>query len=162
RERSAADQRPESLEAAARDESNRPIGDHGNAPSSKSRRFAALWITVGVLNVSTICAAIYIASSFRPPERRTQTLISPGPVERVQHEVADAAATKAPAPSETPAAPAKKLTTRDIVQRSEASVAQVNGVEGFGSGFLVGKGILVTNAHVIKHEVVRNLKAYFP
>jgi S1-C subfamily serine protease len=124
--------------------------------------FGSVWITVGVLNVSIICAAIFIASLFRQPERRTQTLIIPNPVESVQREVADAAAQRAPAPSETPAAPAKKLTTRDIVQRCEASVAQVYGVAGTGSGFLAGKGILVTNAHVIEHEVVRSLKAYFP
>ena len=61
-----------------------------------------------------------------------------------------------------PAAQAKTLTTRDIVERSEMSVAQVRGFVGSGTGFLVDKQLLVTNAHVIEYDLVHELKAYFP
>lgn len=56
----------------------------------------------------------------------------------------------------------RTLTTREIVERSEASVAQVKGARGSGSGFLVRHRLLATNHHVICDELCKNIELYFP
>jgi hypothetical protein len=54
------------------------------------------------------------------------------------------------------------LSTREIVAKTEASVALIKGRLGSGSGFLVRPGVLVTNAHVIEEEVLGSLEIFFP
>lgn len=58
--------------------------------------------------------------------------------------------------------PDAALSTREIVARSEAAVAQIKGRFGSGSGFLVGPGLLATNAHVVAEEIPADLRVYFP
>jgi S1-C subfamily serine protease len=54
--------------------------------------------------------------------------------------------------------------TRDIVERAESSVsvAQITGSIGSGTGFLVEKNLLATNAHVIGFEFAKDLEVHFP
>jgi S1-C subfamily serine protease len=54
------------------------------------------------------------------------------------------------------------LSTREIVARSESSVAQIKGRFGSGSGFMVGPGLLATNAHVVAKEIPADLRVFFP
>jgi S1-C subfamily serine protease len=54
------------------------------------------------------------------------------------------------------------LTTREVVEKTGASVALVKGNHGSGSGFLAGTGLVVTNAHVIQNETLQSLEIYFP
>ncbi|WP_315854430.1 S1C family serine protease [Aquisphaera giovannonii] len=79
-------------------------------------------------------------------------------------EPARAAAGPAGRPAAAPvAAPeARPLSTREIVERTEASVALIKGKGGSGSGFLIGPGTVATNSHVIRREMIRNLEVYFP
>jgi serine protease Do len=58
--------------------------------------------------------------------------------------------------------PDAALSTREVVARSEAAVAQIKGRFGSGSGFLVGPGLLATNAHVVAEEIPADLRVYFP
>ncbi len=89
-------------------------------------------------------------------------------------EVADATPT-APAPdvSEPPAVPAapptpdpegprRAMTTADIVEESEPSIALVRGTGSSGTGFLVGTNLLVTNAHVIDDAFLAHVTVTFP
>lgn len=54
------------------------------------------------------------------------------------------------------------LSTREVVARCEASVAQIKGRFSRGSGFLVKPGMLATNAHVVGGELPDDLRVYFP
>jgi len=54
------------------------------------------------------------------------------------------------------------LGTREIVERAESSVAQIKGSIGSGTGFLVGKNLLATNAHVIRFEFAKDVEIHFP
>lgn len=54
------------------------------------------------------------------------------------------------------------LSTQEIVARSEGAVARIKGRFGSGSGFLVGPGLLATNAHVVRGEIPTDIQVYFP
>jgi serine protease Do len=54
------------------------------------------------------------------------------------------------------------LTTAQIVARCEPSVALIKGKVSSGTGFLVGYGIVATNAHVIEEEFISSLEVRFP
>jgi hypothetical protein len=56
----------------------------------------------------------------------------------------------------------RTLTTKEVVEKTEASVALVKGNHGCGSGFLVGPGLVATNSHVVRREALQNLEVYFP
>ena len=64
---------------------------------------------------------------------------------------------RGPAPAEP-----GSLTTREIVARTEASVALIKGRLGSGSGFLARPGVVITNAHVIELELLSALEVHFP
>lgn len=72
-----------------------------------------------------------------------------------QRPVADDASAKA-APKQP------ELSSEEIVAQAEKAVALIEHPLGHGSGFLVGPGILATNAHVIELAAKDNLKVYFP
>ena len=55
----------------------------------------------------------------------------------------------------------KSLSTAEIVAESEPSVALVKGKGSSGTGFLVGPGLLATNAHVIDDEFISDLEVRF-
>ncbi len=68
-------------------------------------------------------------------------------------------------PAAPPAAvepPTPTLTTEEVVAKNEHAVAFVKGRFCSGTGFLVGDGILATNAHVIESELVDDLEVHFP
>lgn len=67
------------------------------------------------------------------------------------------ALTAAPAPPRTAV-----LTTADIVDRYEPSVALIKGKGGSGTGFIMAPGIIATNSHVIDGEFIKNLEVRFP
>ena len=65
-------------------------------------------------------------------------------------------------PDDSPRRQARPLSTQEIVAKAEASVALIKGNSGNGTGFVVGPGLLATNAHVIASEPVRSLQIHFP
>jgi S1-C subfamily serine protease len=70
-----------------------------------------------------------------------------------------------PPPAPPPAqatGPAPELTVQEVVAHSEKSVALIRGDTGLGTGFLVRKGVLATNAHVIRMSPIDRLNIYFP
>ncbi len=56
----------------------------------------------------------------------------------------------------------RELKTEEIVARSEAAVAFIKGEGGSGSGFLISKGLVITNAHVLDDEFMENVEIHFP
>ncbi|RUL87785.1 trypsin-like peptidase domain-containing protein [Tautonia sociabilis] len=58
--------------------------------------------------------------------------------------------------------PGRALSTAEIVERCEPSVALIEGAMSSGTGFLVGPGLLATNAHVIESELIASLQVRFP
>jgi hypothetical protein len=72
----------------------------------------------------------------------------------------------APAPAsgagDNRAGAGKSLSTAEIVEESEPSIALIKGKTSSGTGFLVGPGLLATNAHVIDDEFVSSLEVRFP
>ncbi len=54
------------------------------------------------------------------------------------------------------------LTTQEIVARCESSVARIQGTSGHGSGFLIKANVVVTNAHVVKRELMEDIRVHFP
>lgn len=55
-----------------------------------------------------------------------------------------------------------ELKTEQIVARSEAAVAFIQGERGSGSGFLISPGLVITNAHVLDDEFIENIEIHFP
>ncbi len=58
--------------------------------------------------------------------------------------------------------PGGPLSTAEIVEQTEPSIALVKGKASLGTGFLAGPGLLVTNAHVIDDEFIAGLEVAFP
>ena len=86
----------------------------------------------------------------------------PGSVAATEPEfvvLARSAAAKAAA--ERPPDRADTLSTADIVEACEPSVALVKGKGSLGTGFLIGPGLLATNAHVIEDEPISGLEIRF-
>jgi S1-C subfamily serine protease len=54
------------------------------------------------------------------------------------------------------------LTTAEIVARCEPSVALIKGRVSSGTGFVIKRGIVATNAHVIEEELLAGLEIRFP
>ncbi len=54
------------------------------------------------------------------------------------------------------------LSTAQIVARCEPSVALMKGAVSSGTGFLIKRGIVATNAHVIEDEFISGLEVRFP
>ena len=55
----------------------------------------------------------------------------------------------------------KTLSTAEIAEESEPSVALIKGKSSSGTGFLVGPGLVATNAHVIDDEFAPDLEVRF-
>ena len=120
----------------------KPASNEPGPLPTKSRSLSPVWITVGVLNISIVVAAAYIAGFFRPqPFKWSSFATRPAPKAK---------------------SVVRPLTTREVVERSEASVARITGKSGSGTGFLVGKKHLATNSHVIKLEFSKDLEVTFP
>ena len=80
-----------------------------------------------------------------------------------------AAAASVPEPRSEPLPPARPasrsgatLTTAEIVARCEPSVALIKGNVSSGTGFVIKRGIVATNAHVIEEELLSGLEVRFP
>lgn len=54
------------------------------------------------------------------------------------------------------------LSTEQIVARCESAVALIKGRVSSGTGFLIAPDILVTNKHVLSHELIDLVEVYFP
>ena len=65
-------------------------------------------------------------------------------------------------PVDPVALPGRPLSTAEIVERCEPSVALIEGALGSGTGFLVRPGVVATNSHVIRGELISLLKVRFP
>ena len=61
-----------------------------------------------------------------------------------------------------PARSGETLTTAEIVARCEPSVALIKGSVGSGTGFVIDRGIIATNAHVIEDELLAAIEVRFP
>ncbi len=66
-----------------------------------------------------------------------------------------------PGPAPPPAA-GRSLTTAEIVERCDASIALIRGRVSSGTGFVIRPGVIATNAHVIDDEFLSNLEVMFP
>gem|GEM_PF-1455026 len=84
---------------------------------------------------------------------------APAPAAEAGFAVEARAAASAPARDD---GPAKTLSTAEIVAESDASIALLKGKSSSGTGFLVGPGLLATNAHVIDNEFLDQLEVHFP
>jgi S1-C subfamily serine protease len=73
-----------------------------------------------------------------------------------------AEAARASKRAEGEAGPAPTLSTADIVERCEPSIALLKGVTSTGTGFLVGPNLMATAAHVIDGEPMASLEVRFP
>jgi serine protease Do len=65
--------------------------------------------------------------------------------------------TRSPAPTSGAA-----LSTAQIVAKCEPSVALIKGRVSVGTGFVIKRGIIATNAHVIEDELLAGLEIRFP
>ena len=54
------------------------------------------------------------------------------------------------------------MTTEEIAQRCDRSIAFVKGRRHFGTGFLVSPGLVATNAHVLSQERIQDIRAALP
>ena len=71
----------------------------------------------------------------------------------------------APAPlpaNNPPAGHGAGLSTEQIVARCESAVALLKGRVSSGTGFLIAPDVLVTNKHVLSHELIDLVEVYFP
>lgn len=66
---------------------------------------------------------------------------------------------KKPAPKIEPRVPLKP---EELVARAEKAVAVIDTPMGHGTGFLIGPGLLATNAHVVENALVEDFRVYFP
>jgi S1-C subfamily serine protease len=55
----------------------------------------------------------------------------------------------------------ERESTDDILARVQKATALVEGKHGSGTGFLIRTGVLVTNAHVIDHELLEDIRVRF-
>ena len=62
----------------------------------------------------------------------------------------------------TSVAEPRTLSTEEIAARCDTAIAFVSGRHSFGTGFLVGPGVLATNAHVLSLERTEDLRVTFP
>ena len=98
------------------------------------------------------------------PEPTTKSAKEPAtapPAEEKKPAADSAPPAKAPEP-ENRGATSGPRSTREIVTQCERGVAKIEGKLGTGTGFVAAPGIIATNAHVIRQELVGNLKATFP
>jgi S1-C subfamily serine protease len=70
--------------------------------------------------------------------------------------------TPAPTPRGDREVERQEFTTEEIVTRCEGAVAVIHSEKGIGTGFLVRRGVLVTNAHVIEGAPIARLRVAFP
>ena len=122
---------------------------------------------IGLLGVS-----IAVASRGSGPFRGVPALLegeaAKGNTPREEDRSADDEAARLPEQARKTTTPgamvpeSRGLTTREVVEKTGASVALVKGNHGSGSGFLAGTGLVVTNAHVIQNETLQSLEIYFP
>ncbi len=56
----------------------------------------------------------------------------------------------------------RPMATDEIVARSEGSVGVIRGVDSLGAGFVVGPGLVATNAHVIRRMPGPSIRVSFP
>lgn len=67
-----------------------------------------------------------------------------------------------PLAKKTTIEPKVPLKPEELVARAEKAVAVIDTPMGHGTGFLIGPGLLATNAHVVETALVENLRVYFP
>jgi S1-C subfamily serine protease len=140
-----------------------------NLPGTDNRQFALNlmhWLskllpaTSPSPSVSAVAARTLPAAAPTPP--------ATGSTAPAAAAAAPGAASPPPVAASPPAAkpgrrPLRTLTTAEIVAESEASVALVRSKVGSsGTGFLVGPGLLATNAHVIEGEFINSMDILFP
>ena len=75
---------------------------------------------------------------------------------------ADSKDSSASEPSVTERPANEVMTVEQVVAKTEASVAFIEGRTFSGSGFIVRDGVIATNRHVIEDELISGLKIHFP
>ena len=120
---------------------------------------AMLWIVVIVILIRSLGFFGSHASNSIDADRVIATGEEPRPVEPAGDPGPDASIK---ASLMTPAMNNAPLSTAQIVARCEPSVALIKGKVSSGTGFLVKRGVVATNAHVIEGEFLSSLEVRFP
>lgn len=113
---------------------------------------AAVLFLVGIL--------VYAVMPERPPAPKgaaVATAKESGPVDPESEEL--------PPPKPKKAKPkpvAGRMSVEEIVAAAEPSVALVQGKWGSGTGVIVARNVIATNAHVIDDELIDSLEIHFP
>ena len=132
-----------------------------NLPGTDNRQFALNlmhWLSKLLPTTSPSPSTPTVAASTPPAAATTPPATASTPPDRCQH-----AADRCHHARASPRKPRRTLTTAEIVAESEASVALVKSKIGSsGTGFLVGPGLLATNAHVIEGEFINSMDILFP
>lgn len=116
------------------------------ASASRFRSLIPMWITVVVLNACIIGVALHVAGALKHLSWPAMLTTKP----------------KGKNGWMLPFSGSASLTTREIVESAESSIAQIKGTIGSGTGFLIGKNLLATNAHVVDGELITDLSINFP
>ncbi len=156
------------LGAQVQGRTNAPMGM--NFPGVDNRQFAlnAMHWLAG-LKFPERPVAVAEASSPAPvssPEPAAATTGRPGRTAGAERSgtmtAKRATATRAGAARAAAAETGKILSSAEIAAESEASIALISGDNSVGTGFVVGPGIVATNAHVIDGEFIANIRVRFP
>lgn len=100
-----------------------------------------------------VAAAPAVAPAVKP--LLTSTAVAPEP------DFATAARVSATAPGHDVGS-GRTVSTAEIVAEADPSIALIKGKTSSGTGFLVGPGLVATNAHVVDDEFISNLEVRFP
>ena len=127
-----------------------------------SPRGPGAWFAILLLAGSILSCGSPAEKPAAAPAPPTQPLASSSTPEVPSRAPVKPAEPSAAQPGPVPGSSPDRLTSAQIVARSEPSVALVRGKRSSGTGFLVRPGILATNSHVIDGELITNLEILFP
>jgi S1-C subfamily serine protease len=134
-----------------------------NYPGTENRQFALnIMHWLSGMKFPTYSGAIAAKPKPALPAKKNAVASAsppPGePAESAESVAMPAAETPAPVRAET----GRVLSSAEIAEESEQSIAMITGDGSVGTGFLVRPGILATNAHVIDSEFIANIRVRFP
>ncbi len=121
--------------------------------------YAALGGAAALSLISTVILVRSLGGAGASPAGPSNPSDAVGPVASTAEPKPDSGVVTPATPVEVPHGP---LSTAQIVARCEPSVALIKGKASSGTGFLIRRGVVATNAHVIDHEFLSDLEVRFP